>query len=174
MAYTKMKSWIEDELQVIRDGGLFKDEKVINSAQGSQVETSEGELINFCANNYLGLADHPDVLKAVSDGMQSHGFGMASVRFICGTQDIHKELEARLTEFMGSEDTILYTRASTPTQACSRRCWARRRHHQRRSQTTPASSTVSGFAAPSGRSSPTATWRTWRRSSRRPSPPDSA
>ena len=104
-----MKSWIEDELQVIRDGGLFKDEKVINSAQGSQVETSEGELINFCANNYLGLADHPDVLKAVSDGMQSHGFGMASVRFICGTQDIHKELEARLTEFMRSEDTILYT-----------------------------------------------------------------
>lgn len=109
MAYDKMRYWLQNELEVIRDGGLFKNEKIINSAQGAEVDTWDGELINFCANNYLGLADHPEILKAVYDAMQSHGFGMASVRFICGTQDIHKQLEDRLTKFMGTEDTILYT-----------------------------------------------------------------
>ena len=74
-----------------------------------QVDTQDGVSINFCANNYLGLADHPEILKAVEDGVHSDGFGMASVRFICGTQDIHKALEARITEFLGTEDTILYT-----------------------------------------------------------------
>ena len=109
MAYTKMKSWLEDELRSIEEGGLLKSEKVITASQGAKVATTDGEALNFCANNYLGLADDPEVLEAVRKGMETHGFGMASVRFICGTQDIHKELERRLTEFMGAEDTILYT-----------------------------------------------------------------
>ena len=109
MAYTKMKSWLEDELRSIEEGGLLKSEKVITASQGASVATTDGEALNFCANNYLGLADDPELLEAVRKGMETHGFGMASVRFICGTQDIHKELERRLTEFMGTEDTILYT-----------------------------------------------------------------
>ena len=109
MASTAVKSWIEGELDSIRAAGMYKEEKVITSPQGSRVDTSDGETINFCANNYLGLADHPEIIKAVEEGMKTHGFGMASVRFICGTQDIHKELERRITEFMGTEDTILYT-----------------------------------------------------------------
>ena len=109
MPYSSMKTWLDQELQTIRDGGLFKDEKTISTPQGPLVETLDGARINFCANNYLGLASHPEVLRAVADGVHSHGFGMASVRFICGTQDIHKTLERRLTEFMGTEDTILYT-----------------------------------------------------------------
>ena len=104
-----MKSWLEDELRSIEEGGLLKSEKVITASQGAKVATTDGEALNFCANNYLGLADDPEVLEAVRKGMETHGFGMASVRFICGTQDIHKELERRLTEFMGTEDTILYT-----------------------------------------------------------------
>ena len=109
MTSTAIKSWIEEEMDSIRSAGMYKEEKVITSPQGSRVDTSEGEAINFCANNYLGLADHPEIIKAVEEGTKTHGFGMASVRFICGTQDIHKELERRITEFMGTEDTILYT-----------------------------------------------------------------
>ena len=108
MAYERMKSWLAEELQTIRESGLYKAEKTITSPQSSRVQTDEGELINFCANNYLGLADHPEILAAVSEGMRTHGFGMASVRFICGTQDIHRELENRITGFLGTEDTILY------------------------------------------------------------------
>ncbi len=104
-----MKSWLEDELRSIEEDGLLKSERVITASQGASVATTDGEALNFCANNYLGLADDPEVLEAVRKGMETHGFGMASVRFICGTQDIHKELERRLTEFMGTEDTILYT-----------------------------------------------------------------
>ena len=109
MTYTKIKSFLEDELQGIRDGGLFKGEKLINTPQGAVVNTPDGDTINFCANNYLGLANDPEVLEAVRKGTETHGFGMASVRFICGTQDIHKTLERELTEFLGTEDTILYT-----------------------------------------------------------------
>ncbi len=109
MPYSTVKSWLDDELQSIRDSGLYKDEKIIKSPQGSQVDTPDGENIVFCANNYLGLADSPEVEQAVVEGLKTHGFGMASVRFICGTQDIHKDLERALTEFMGTEDTILYT-----------------------------------------------------------------
>ncbi len=109
MSYGNVKTWLVDELRDIRESGLYKGEKLIETAQGPEVDTSEGHLINFCANNYLGLADHPDILQAVSDGVRAHGFGMASVRFICGTQQIHKDLERRLSEFMGTEDTILYT-----------------------------------------------------------------
>ena len=109
MPYSKMKSWLDGEIQAIRDDGLYKDEKVIKSPQGSLVDTPEGENINFCANNYLGLGDSDEIEQAVVEGLRSHGFGMASVRFICGTQDIHKALEDKISEFMGTEATILYT-----------------------------------------------------------------
>ena len=108
MAYSDNKSWLGSELQNMRSLGLFKEEIVIKSSQGPLVDTQLGQLINLCANNYLGLADHPEIKKAVSDALESHGFGLASVRFICGTQDIHKNLEKRLTDFFGTEDTILY------------------------------------------------------------------
>ena len=109
MTYTSIKTWLEDELQGIRDAGMYKAEKLIKSAQGSQVETPEGPMINFCANNYLGLADSKEIEEAVSQGTKDYGFGMASVRFICGTQDIHKTLEQEISGWMGTEDTILYT-----------------------------------------------------------------
>jgi glycine C-acetyltransferase len=109
LAYTQIKTFLEGELRSIEESGLFKNEKVITSSQGAKVDTLDGEALNFCANNYLGLADSPEILEAVEEGMRTHGFGMASVRFICGTQDIHKELEQRITEFMGTEDTILYS-----------------------------------------------------------------
>ena len=130
-----MQSWLQDELQTIRDSGLYKDEKIIKTPQGSDVGTSQGEMINFCANNYLGLADSPEIERAVADGLEEHGFGMASVRFICGTQDIHKALERELTDWFGAEDTILYTsccrRQHRPVRDPARR---RRRHNQRRAE----------------------------------------
>ena len=109
MSYTAIRSWLADELNVIEESGLYKGEKIITTAQSSRVDTRDGININLCANNYLGLADHPDIMEAVSEGMRTHGFGMASVRFICGTQDIHKTLEERISRFLGTEDTILYT-----------------------------------------------------------------
>lgn len=109
MSYREVKSWLEGELREIRDSGLHKDEQVILTPQEPRVRTGDGEVINFCANNYLGLAHHPEIVAAARAGLESHGFGMASVRFICGTQDIHKELEEALSGFLGTEDTILYT-----------------------------------------------------------------
>ena len=109
MSYTAIRSWLADELNVIEESGLYKGEKIITTAQRARVDTRDGVNINLCANNYLGLADHPEILEAVTDGMRTHGFGMASVRFICGTQDIHKTLEERISRFLGTEDTILYT-----------------------------------------------------------------
>ncbi|SPS02049.1 glycine C-acetyltransferase [Cupriavidus taiwanensis] len=100
---------IRDELQSIRDAGLYKNERVIATPQGARVRTSDGrEVINLCANNYLGLSSHPRVIEAAHEALRTHGFGLSSVRFICGTQDLHKALEARLSNFLGTEDTILY------------------------------------------------------------------
>ncbi len=109
MAYTQIKTWLQDELKSIRESGLYKAEKQITTPQGAQVGTTEGETINFCANNYLGLASHPQVVQAAAEGLRTHGYGMASVRFICGTQDLHKALERRISAFLGTDDTILYT-----------------------------------------------------------------
>ncbi|QOW22539.1 glycine C-acetyltransferase [Novilysobacter avium] len=96
-------------LEEIREAGLFKSERVISSPQSAQITLEDGStVLNFCANNYLGLADHPDLIQAAKDALDSHGFGMASVRFICGTQDLHKELEETIADFFGTEDTILY------------------------------------------------------------------
>ena len=98
-----------EELDSIRDAGLFKSERIITSPQSAEIELADGRrVLNFCTNNYLGLADHPDVIAAAKQALDSHGFGMASVRFICGTQDLHKELEARIARFFGTEDSILY------------------------------------------------------------------
>ncbi len=97
------------ELAEIRAAGLFKAERVITSPQAAEITLADGrQMLNFCANNYLGLADHPDIIASAKAALDSHGFGMASVRFICGTQDLHKELEAKIAEFFGTEDTILY------------------------------------------------------------------
>ena len=97
------------ELDSIRDQGLFKSERIIASPQSAEIELADGRrVLNFCANNYLGLADHPEVIRAAKDALDSHGFGMASVRFICGTQDLHKQLEARIARFFGMDDSILY------------------------------------------------------------------
>lgn len=98
-----------DELDAIRAQGLFKAERIITSPQSAEIVLADGRtVLNFCANNYLGLADHPDIIAAAKGALDSHGFGMASVRFICGTQDLHKQLEARIAEFFGTEDAILY------------------------------------------------------------------
>ncbi len=110
--YTKLKPVLEKELQSIRDAGLYKKERIIVTPQGADIRTSDGrEVINFCANNYLGLSSHPRVIAAAKKSIDTHGFGMSSVRFICGTQDIHKELELKISSFLGMEDTILYAAA---------------------------------------------------------------
>lgn len=110
--YGAIKEHLQKEIQQIKEDGLYKKERVITSPQDAVIKISTGqEVINFCANNYLGLSSHPDVIQAAKDTMDSHGFGMSSVRFICGTQDIHKELESKIAEFYGTEDTILYAAA---------------------------------------------------------------
>ncbi|PIB33152.1 glycine C-acetyltransferase [Gaetbulibacter sp. 5U11] len=110
--YNKIKAHLQNEIQDIKDNGLFKEERIITSAQGAEITLNTGEtVLNFCANNYLGLSSHPEVIKAAQDTMDTHGFGMSSVRFICGTQDIHKTLEHKIAEFYGTEDTILYAAA---------------------------------------------------------------
>jgi glycine C-acetyltransferase len=110
--YETLKPELEKQLAEIQEAGLFKRERIITTPQGAAIKTSQGqEVLNFCANNYLGLSSHPRVIAAAKQTIDSHGFGMSSVRFICGTQDIHKELEARLADFLGMEDTILYAAA---------------------------------------------------------------
>jgi glycine C-acetyltransferase len=104
------KARFESELDSIREQGLYKTERIITTPQAAAIRTDDGrEVLNFCANNYLGLADHPDILRAAKDALDTHGFGMASVRFICGTQDLHKELEHTIARFFGTDDAILYT-----------------------------------------------------------------
>lgn len=110
--YKKLKPLLEKELQSIREAGLFKNERIITTPQGADIKVSSGnEVVNFCANNYLGLSSHPRVIEAAKRAIDSHGFGMSSVRFICGTQDIHKELEKKISDFLETEDTILYAAA---------------------------------------------------------------
>ena len=110
--YTNVKSALQAELQDIRDAGLYKEERIITSAQGPVIDTTtQREVLNFCANNYLGLSSHPEVTEAAIKAIRLHGYGMSSVRFICGTQDIHKELERSIADFLGMEDTILYAAA---------------------------------------------------------------
>lgn len=110
--YESLKEKLEKELKEIKDSGLYKTERIITSPQGAEISTEDGkQVLNFCANNYLGLSSHPKVIQAAKEAIDSHGYGMSSVRFICGTQDIHKELEKKISEFLGTEDTILYAAA---------------------------------------------------------------
>ena len=108
--YGKLKSILADQLAEIRSGGLYKEERLITTPQGANIKVQTGEdVLNFCANNYLGLSSHPDLLEAAKAGLETHGYGMSSVRFICGTQDIHKDLEQKISCFLGMDDTILYS-----------------------------------------------------------------
>ncbi|MBT6815533.1 MAG: glycine C-acetyltransferase [Flavobacteriales bacterium] len=110
--YGKLQSQLQEELSNIKDEGLYKRERIIMNPQGSLIRVSTGEeVLNFCANNYLGLSSHPEVIQAAKDTLDTHGYGMSSVRFICGTQDIHKILEEKLSNFLGTEDTVLYAAA---------------------------------------------------------------
>ena len=110
--YGSIKNYLQKEIDDIKEAGLYKSERVITSSQDAVIQISTGEeVINFCSNNYLGLSNHPEVIQAAKDTMDTHGFGMSSVRFICGTQDIHKALEAKIAEFYQTEDTILYAAA---------------------------------------------------------------
>lgn len=110
--YGNFKEFLEKEIQAIKDSGLYKKERIIVTPQGADIKVSTGaEVINFCANNYLGLSSHPKVIEAAKRTLDTHGYGMSSVRFICGTQDIHKTLEKKIADFLGTEDTILYAAA---------------------------------------------------------------
>ncbi len=107
--YGDFQEYLQEELDLIKESGLYKNERIITSAQGAEIQVSTGKkVLNFCANNYLGLSSHPRVVKAAQVAMDTHGYGMSSVRFICGTQDIHKQLEQKIADFLGTEDTILY------------------------------------------------------------------
>ena len=107
--YGKIKDHLKAELEAIENAGLYKKERIITSAQKADIKVNTGhEVLNFCANNYLGLSNHPRLIRAAKDAMDTHGYGMSSVRFICGTQDLHKELEKRIADYFGTEDTILY------------------------------------------------------------------
>jgi glycine C-acetyltransferase len=110
--YGTIKEHLQKEIQDIKDNGLFKTERIITSPQGAEITINTGQtVLNFCSNNYLGLSSHPEVVQAAKDAMDTHGFGMSSVRFICGTQDIHKKLESKIADFYGTQDTILYAAA---------------------------------------------------------------
>jgi glycine C-acetyltransferase len=109
--YGKIQQFLQSELETIQENGIFKKERIITSTQGAEITVNGETVLNFCANNYLGLSSHPEVVQAAKDTLDSHGFGMSSVRFICGTQDIHKKLERKIAEFYGTEDTILYAAA---------------------------------------------------------------
>ncbi|MGQ0555057.1 MAG: glycine C-acetyltransferase [Nitrospiraceae bacterium] len=109
MAYDSLKKVLDTQLADIRAKGLYKSERRILGPQGSDILVAQGSVLNLCANNYLGLANHPAIVQAAQDGLDTHGYGMASVRFICGTQDLHKQLEQAVSEFLGTDDTILYS-----------------------------------------------------------------
>ena len=110
--YGKIKDHLIQEIKDIREAGLYKDERIIVSPQQAEIQLDSGQkVLNFCANNYLGLSNHPELVKAAKEGLDSHGYGMSSVRFICGTTDLHKTLERKIAEFFGTEDTILYAAA---------------------------------------------------------------
>lgn len=109
--YGKIQQFLQSELDTIEENGIFKKERIITSTQGAEITVNGEKVLNFCSNNYLGLSSHPEVVQAAKDTLDSHGFGMSSVRFICGTQDIHKTLEKKIAEFYGTEDTILYAAA---------------------------------------------------------------
>ena len=104
-----IKAILQDELKAIRESGLYKEERVILGPQGARIRVKAAEVLNFCANNYLGLSSHPEIVAAAHKALDTHGYGLSSVRFICGTQDLHKQLEQTISRFFGADDAILYT-----------------------------------------------------------------
>ena len=123
--YDKIQQHLKNEIHSIQEAGLFKRERVITSEQGAEITVNGRKVLNFCANNYLGLSSHPEVTKAAHDALDSHGYGLSSVRFICGTQDIHKELEAKLSAFHSTDDTILYAACFDANGGVFERSWTR-------------------------------------------------
>src|SRR5258708_9094378 len=109
MSDTNLRQSLRQQLDDLRGRGLYKQERLLQGPQGSAIQCAEREVINFCANNYLGLANHPAIVEAAHDGLRRYGYGLASVRFICGTQDLHKRLEGTIARFLGKEDAILYS-----------------------------------------------------------------
>ena len=107
--YNGFKEFLSSELVGIRESGLFKTERIIDSPQGAEIKVRNRDVLNFCANNYLGLGDHPALIEVAKEALDQRGYGLSSVRFICGTQDIHKKLENRLAKFVGTDDAILYS-----------------------------------------------------------------
>jgi 7-keto-8-aminopelargonate synthetase-like enzyme len=122
----KLVTRLQTEIEEIKASGLYKNERVISSPQGAEIVVNGQKVLNFCANNYLGLSSHAKTVEAAHKYIDSHGFGMSSVRFICGTQDIHKELEQKVAEFLGTEDTILYAAALMRMAAYLNRCLTNR------------------------------------------------
>ena len=157
--YGKFQQHLQAELAAIREAGLYKNERLITSPQQAEITVGHQKVLNFCANNYLGLSNHPRLIQAAKDAMDTRGYGMSSVRFICGTQDLHKQLEASIAGFFKTEDTILYAacfdanggvfeplRPKMPSSAMP--------------STTPPSSTACACARPSATAMPTPTWPT--------------
>lgn len=123
----KMLNFLSSELEDLKSKGLYKNERVIKSPQRARITVQDGsEVLNFCANNYLGLADNPELIKEAKASLDSYGYGLSSVRFICGTQTIHKELESRISDFLKTEDTILYSSCLMQTEASLRRSSGRK------------------------------------------------
>ena len=152
-------SQIRQQLETTRQDGLFKQERTLTSAQQAEINVANSPpVINFCANNYLGLANHPALIQAAKDGMDTHGFGMASVRFICGTQDSHQLLERRLAEFLGMEEAILFSSCFDANGGLFETCWARKTRLSRMRSTMRRSSTASACAKPSAIVTPTMIW----------------
>ena len=176
MSYARVKQYLDDQIAEIRSAGLYKGERVLTSPQRARVGVAGRDaLLNLCANNYLGLADHAEVRAAARDAVDRWGYGMASVRFICGTQEPHKQLERALSEFLGTDDTILYsscwdangglfeTLLGRRGRGDFRRAEPRLDHRRRAALQGPAAIVIA-----------TTTWPTWRPSSRRPAGPVSA
>lgn len=121
--YTKFQNYLKQELAQIEADGLYKNERIIESPQGAEILVKGKKCLNFCANNYLGLADNPKLIEAAKKGMDARGFGMASVRFICGCQDLHKKLEAKISEFLVLKTLYYMQHVSMPTVVYSSHCW---------------------------------------------------
>ncbi len=160
--YQNFKTHLEKELQDIKDAGLYKNERIITTPQSSDIKVAgtEGEVLNFCANNYLGLADNSRLVEAAKAAMDNRGYGMSSVRFICGTQDLHKELEKSISDYFKTEDTILYA-ACFDANGCSSLFSPRRMRLSATRSTMPRSSTACVFARLSASVTRMPTWQIW-------------
>ena len=163
---------LADELARIRADGLWKAERVITSPQSGRIDAEPGgSVLNFCANNYLGLADHPELIAAAQAALDRYGYGMASVRFICGTQEVHKALEARLAGFLGMEDAILYGSCFDANTGLFETLLGAEDAIISDASTTPRSSTASASARPAATATPTTTWPSSSAASSKPPTP---